>query len=149
MNGITRTKLANILIRSGFNRAKCLRAVNYPYLHSMVIQHNAVQFSSKFIEFQNGFARCASFTYLNDFDYKFQPLLNRIKCYTSNYNIEEVAFSSKVKIIYKFMYPRRFDMIDQFDEFGADRIIARVGNILGVQLGVIKKPTGWGIPEMV
>jgi hypothetical protein len=148
MNGIVRTKLANILIRAGFNRAKCLRAVNYPYYVSIDISHTAYQFSNKFLEFNGGFYRCAKFTYLNDTDYRYQPEENRIRCFATNGDKLNPAFSSKVKLIYNFRYPRSNDIFTEFDEFGADRTIARVGYILGVQTGVIKKPTGWGIPEM-
>lgn len=41
----TRSKLANLLIKAGYNVAKSLRAVRYPYLESIQLMHNEYFYS--------------------------------------------------------------------------------------------------------
>ena len=149
MNGIARTKLANILIRAGFNKSKCLRAVNYPYFLAVVLDHTGIEISYKYIQSSTfGFYRASRNTYLNDFEYNIKPNQTKIKCFASNNDPNKSAFSSKVKVKYKYQYPRGSNF-EKDDEFGSDRTFALgvVGSQLGVQRSVFPLADGWGIPE--
>lgn len=43
----SRTKLANLLIKAGYNKAKSLKAVRYPYLESLQLIHNTTFWDSR------------------------------------------------------------------------------------------------------
>tara|TARA_X000001036_G_C20394768_1_gene690147 strand:+ start:110 stop:658 length:549 start_codon:yes stop_codon:yes gene_type:complete len=166
----SRSKLANLLIKAGYNVAKSLRAVKYPYIESMQIIHNLtfVDYLTKDIKQyenpkdnfvtvpENGFAHTI------DTEYKILGNKSKAKAFlrisqarvdhwknyytqTSGYLFDGTWWYSyvlKVIIKYRHKYPIN-EIRDSVKTIGSPKNgVATVGGDYGHQEGTIPIPLG-------
>jgi hypothetical protein len=129
-----RSKLANILIKAGYNKAKSLRAVKYPYIESMQLSYNSninsvvlptphkfyedknnTYIEVKYNDPNNGNAVSTHFVYLDDENYGILGEKNKVKAYVevtqdrfdSTYNfggLDAVWFSFPLGVRLKYRH---------------------------------------------
>lgn len=167
----SRSKLANLLIKAGYNKAKSLRAVRYPYLESIQLIHNEYfwdintrskreyqESKDKYIETDQ-----AGFSKPDDKDYeilgnkqKAKAVLildgSRVQIWT-NYNglgIPWYSYPLNVIAKYRYKYPKD-EVIDTHATIGvAQDGYATSGGEYGLQEGEIPIPVGgWLEVELV
>lgn len=121
---VSRTKLANLLIKAGYDKAKSLRAVKYPYIEAMQLIHNQKAFDSlnpSKQEYQNAnkvykqVSDETGYAYVNDTNYGILPENNKVRAYAivtqedidNSYNGTKLWVSQELKanIKYRHRYP--------------------------------------------
>lgn len=161
----SRSKLANLLIKAGYNVAKSLKAVKYPYIESMQLIHNLTFWDSGFTkdikEYENpkdNFLTVAEngFAYTNDTEYEILGNKNKAKAFLrisqnrvtywklvySTTGTWWYSYALKVRAKYRHKYPNN-QIQDAVKTIGIPRFgIATVGGDYGHQEGTIPIPEG-------
>lgn len=159
----TRSKLANLLIKAGYNVAKSLRAVRYPYLESIQLVHNEYFYDSYTESIKHYQTKKDTYTLTDDEGYgrpddreynilgnkqKAKAVLlldgSRVQIWT-NYNGSGIPwYSYPLQAItkYRYKYPKD-EIIDTYKTIGeATEGYATSGGEYGLQEGTIPIPEG-------
>lgn len=163
----TRSKLANLLIKAGYNVAKSLRAVKYPYLESIQLKHNRSFYDyltkdiKQYEKTKDDFTNTGEkgFSYISDTEYEILGNKNKAKAFLrisqdrvdhwKNYGGGNqytgtwwYSFTLKVIAKYRHRYPNN-KAIDAFKTIGSPQYgVATVGGDYGHQEGTIPIPDG-------
>ena len=163
----TRSKLANLLIKAGYDVTKSLKAVKYPYLESLQLKHN-ISFHDyltrdikQYEKEKDAFVNTGEkgFSYINDTDYKILGNNKRAKAFLriSQARVNHwqnfgggnqytgtwwYSYELKVTAKYRHKYPTN-EVVDVFKSIGTPKFgIATVGGDYGHQEGTIPIPDG-------
>lgn len=157
-----RSKLANLLIKAGYDKAKSLRAVKYPYIDAIQLTHdesNIFFISHRFYEDSNkNFVEVnnkSGFVLLEDDEYKILGKKNKAKSFIevtqeridflAQYNIQYTAwFSSPLTVMvkYQYEYPKKI-IEDSFALIGDYKFgVTDVAGFFAHQEGVLPLPQG-------
>lgn len=161
----TRSKLANLLIKAGYDVVKSLKAVKYPYIESYQLRHNDTfydSFTKDIIQYQvdrdlGNFDVVADggFVLINDTEYRILGNKNTVKAHLYihsgrigfwNYFYGHGVWwwSYKLRIIakYRHRYPNN-KIVDAYDIVGKGRGgVAEVEDEYGHQEGFVPLPEG-------
>ena len=162
----TRSKLANLLIKAGYNVAKSLRAVRYPYIEAYQLRHNDTFYDAPYtkdiIQYQvdrdtDNYKIVADggFVQIDDKEYRILGNKSTVKAHlyiysgriqTWNYFYGHGVWwwSYKLRIIakYRHKYPNN-KIIDAYDIVGKSRGgVAEVEDEYGHQEGLVPLPEG-------
>lgn len=159
----SRTKLANLLIKAGYDKAKSLRAVRYPYLESIQLIHNEYfwDYNTKSKrEYQykkDAYVETDEFGFGKPDDTEYQILGNKqlakavlvldgsrvqIWTYINGIGIPWYSYPLNVIAKYRYKYPRD-EVIDTHTTIGfAQDGYATSGGEYGLQEGVLPIPDG-------
>ena len=160
----SRSKLANLLIKAGYDKIKSLKAVRYPYVAGIQLKHNryfwdARHKSIKFYEKATDFIEMpeSGYAQINDVEYKVLGDITRVKAFirvtqeTVNAWIEAYGFGAywysyplRVRVKYKHEYPSN-EIVESYKSIGSgDFGIAGSGGDYGEKLDFIPLPmVGW------
>lgn len=158
---VSRTKLANLLIKAGYDKAKSLRAVKYPYIESMQLIHNPKAYDSVIKskqEYEDArkvyepVSEETGYVYINDTDYGILSEHNKVRAYVivtqqqidDSYNGAKIWVSSKLKANIKFRhkYPYNREQ-DSLKTIGNITIgVASTAGEYGKKEGTIPLPIG-------
>lgn len=165
-----RSRLANLLIRAGYNKTKSLRAVKYPYVDAVQFRHNRFFYgeyteSIKRYEWGEGFKEISSedgFEVIGDKQYNMlgevteglaflqidQRDVDRWReLYLEAYGLNGVwyySYALKAVIKYRHLYPKN-EIVDSVKTIGGEKSgIAEIAGEYGLQQGKIPLPAdGW------
>ena len=163
----TRSRLANLLIKAGYNVAKSLRAVKYPYIESLQLKHNTYYWdylTEDIIKYQSEgdkYIRTSKdgFAHTDDKDYKILGNIQKAKAFLRISQARVNVWQSlgggsqytgtwwwseplKVRAKYRHKYPEN-KIIDSYKSIGTGfGGVATVGGDYGEQEGTIPIPDG-------
>lgn len=158
-----RSKLANLLIKAGYNKAKSLRAVKYPYVESLIFRHtdefwDTRQKSVRLYQVKQDFVDIKSkngFALINDKEYEILGDINKGKAFIrvtqenvdswfAFYNVGAYWYSHPLKMIikYRHRYPKN-EIVDSYRTVGHGEFgIADTAGDYGIREGEIPLPQG-------
>ena len=171
-----RSKLANLLIKAGYDKAKSLRAVKYPYVESIQLGHiksdternDGITIKSvrtyEYAESEFGTTDQDGFSYVNDLEYNMLGLKRQAKCHLDitipaenatddDEENDSVAWKSptlKARLKYRHPYPEN-TVIDSVKAMGFEQEgTASSSGEYGHQQGIIPLPQGgWLEVELI
>lgn len=161
---ISRSKLANLLIKAGYNKAKSLRFVRYPYIETIQIVHNLTFHDSHtedIRQYQNAKDEYVEtdedgFAHIDDTEYEILGNKKRAKAflrisqsrvnYWQSFNYAGVPYYSyplKVIAKYRHKYPRDEVQDSYGQDSGYKEGYATSGGDYGEKSARIPVPRGW------
>ena len=158
-----RSKLANLLIKAGYNKKKSLKAVKYPYVESLIFRHtdefwDSRQKSVRLYEGKQDFIDIKSkngFALINDKDYNILGDINKGKAFirVTQENVDGwfeayqhgayyYSHPLKMTIKYRHGYPKS-EIVDSYKTVGQGEFgIANVAGDYGIKEGEMPLPQG-------
>lgn len=159
---LARTKLANLLIKAGYDKKKSLKLVKYPYVETLHIRHNEFFWANntksiREYEFQEGYVQTPDDGVVrpNDLEYTMLGEKSKVKAYLritasdisywqSAYGHGTWWYSHPIRLIvkYRHTYPRN-EIIDSYKRIGTGNGgVATSAGDYGHQEGTIPVPVG-------